>query len=122
LARILVVDDDKDFRESLKEILEHQGYDVSTAVNGNEALSLFKQDEPDLLIIDIFMPEKDGIETMMNINRNYHDVKIIAVSAGNPYGKKDLFLDIAGEIGASYTFQKPLNIEKLLEAVGEMVD
>ena len=121
MTRILVVDDDKDIRESLRDIMEHEGYDVSIAANGNEAVRIFEEQEADLIIVDIFMPEKDGIDTIIDLNRQYHDVKIIAISAGNPFGKKDLYLGLAKKIGASHTFEKPLNIEKLLAAIKEML-
>jgi DNA-binding response OmpR family regulator len=120
LTSILVADDDAQVRAMLSKTLTRAGFQVLEAVDGNEAMRQFDRDPPDLAIIDIVMPEKEGIETILELRREHPDVKIIAISGGgrnNPEG----YLSTARNLGAHRTFTKPVDREELLAAVSELV-
>ncbi len=71
LASILVVDDDDDLRDSLESFLKREGYKVATATNGNEAAHIYRERPTDLIITDIIMPEKEGLETIIDIRQDF---------------------------------------------------
>lgn len=117
--RILVVDDNAHIREMCREMLEAEGYTVECARDGVEAVRKFTQSPVDLVICDIFMPEKDGIETILELSSEYHGVKIIAVSGG-AQSLPD-FLPFAKKLGATAALAKPFRPEELLEAVNALL-
>ncbi len=118
--RIIIIDDDEQIRSMLKQALESCGYDVSEASDGNVALWLNKEKAADLIITDIIMPEKEGIETIMELKQDYPGVKIIAISGGGQGGPKD-YLRLAKLIGADRTLAKPFEMEELLKAVRDLL-
>jgi CheY-like chemotaxis protein len=120
MGRILVVEDDKAVRELLREILERAGHEVTVAENGQEAIQKTRETPPDLIITNILMPEKEGLETIQELHRDDPDIKIIAVSGGGQIGPAD-YLDIARRFGANRTFSKPFDRRELLEAVAELL-
>ncbi len=120
MNRILVIDDDSQIREILKQYLEMAEYEVLTAPNGNEAIRLHRAAPADLIITDIVMPEKEGLETIMEFRRQFPSVKAIAVSGGGRVGAEE-YLGIAKALGAQETFTKPFELAKLLEAVRELL-
>ncbi len=120
MPRILVIDDDVHVREILKQFFEMAGYEVLIAENGKEALRIHRSTPGDLIITDIFMPEKEGLETIMEFRRNYPLLKIIAISGGGNIGGKE-YLKTAKALGAQKTFSKPLDFQELLRTVGEIL-
>ncbi len=116
---ILVIDDDDQFRTMLREMLERAEYEVADAPNGKEGIRLYRENPADLVITDIIMPEKEGIETIMELKRDFPDVKIIAISGGGQIDPEK-YLYMAGRLGAKRTFAKPVEREELLKAVGEL--
>ncbi len=120
-ARILVVDDEESIRTILRKILEGAGYDVMEAPDGKVALWLFKGRQADLIITDLIMPEKEGIETIMELKQDFPDVKIIAISGGGQ-GDGGQYLDIAKKMGANSTLAKPFEKEGLLKAVKDLLN
>jgi DNA-binding response OmpR family regulator len=120
MARILVIDDEPEIRTILRQILEGAGYEVVDASNGWEGLRRYSEKPADLVITDLVMPEKEGIETIMELKRNFPGVKIIAISGGGHVGP-DKYLSLAGGLGALRTFAKPFNIKELLTAVQELL-
>ena len=120
MGRILVVEDDKAVRELLREILERAGHEVMEAINGQEAITQYKTHPADLIITNILMPEKEGLETIQELRRDDPDIKIIAISGGGRIGPAD-YLDIAKRFGAKRTFSKPFNRKDLLKAVDELL-
>ncbi len=82
MERILVIDDDHHILMMIKKMLERADFEVELASNGNEGLELFKSIPIDLVICDIIMPEKEGLETIMELKQDFPDVKIIAISEG----------------------------------------
>ena len=121
MAYILIIDDDNQFRAMLREMLERSGYEVVEASDGKEGLRLYREKATDLIITDIIMPEKEGIEVIMELQRDFPDVKIIAMSGG---GQLDpgLYLSMAKSFGAQYTFDKPVERQELLKAVRELLE
>lgn len=121
MKSILVIDDNIYVRSLLREMLELANYDVTEAPNGEVGARLFRQAPVDLVITDIFMPEKEGLETIRELRRDFPEVKIIAISGGGSRG--DLaFLPTAKKLGAHYTFAKPFEMDEMLAAVHELLD
>ncbi len=118
--RIIIVDDDEQMRSMLKQTLESDGYHVSEAPDGNVALWLYKENAADLIVMDIIMPEKEGIETIMELKRDYPGVKILAISGGGA-GDPEGYLKLAKQIGADRTLAKPFEKEALLMEVRDLL-
>jgi CheY-like chemotaxis protein len=116
MALVLVIDDDPQMRSTLRRILLSAGHVVSEASNGREGLALFQSRPPDVVITDIIMPEKEGIETIIEMRRGGHGSKILAISGGGHAGKVD-FLSVAKKLGADRVLQKPIRAAELIEAV-----
>lgn len=119
MKRILIVDDDALVRDMLDRLLRRAGYDTETAENGARALSLHRKQPADLVITDILMPEKEGIETLMELHRLTPDVPVIAISGGGRIGPES-YLSMATLLGAERAFAKPVDTAQLLRAVGEL--
>ncbi len=116
MARILIIDDDVPLSKMLRQMLEREGYEVLEAADGAEGLKIYRQEPADLVITDLIMPEKEGIETIRELKKDFPDVKIIAMSGGGRIGP-ETYLDIAQKLGALQTLTKPLDRKELLEAV-----
>ncbi len=116
--KILLIEDDAQTRRLLKKLFKNLECEVIEASNGNEGLDLFYDHRPDLVITDIAMPEKDGIQVMIELRRDFPDVKIFAISGA---GIKDPgeYLSLAKDVRALRTFVKPVKNSELLAAVME---
>lgn len=119
MAKILIVDDEQQLRDVLKTVLQDEGHEVVEASNGNVALEQFRQTATDLIITDIVMPDKEGLETIIDFRRMYPGVKIIAMSGGGRTSPHD-YLDMAKKLGAAEVIAKPFSIDDFLKCV-EMV-
>ncbi len=117
---VLIIDDDDQFRRMLRIAVEKGGCEVRTAANGKEGLESYRECAADLVITDLVMPEKEGIETIMELRRDFPGVKIIAVSGGGRVGP-DSYLGTAKQLGAIRTFTKPLEMTEFLDAVRELL-
>ena len=113
---VLVVDDDELFRDTLKIALTDAGYRVLTAVNGALAVERLRVEEVDILVIDILMPEKDGLETLREVHRMKHKAAIVTMSGGGQLNA-DFFTKSARYLGASATLLKPFTLEELLSVL-----
>lgn len=120
MAKILVLDDEPSILIMIKKMLEKAGHQVDVALNGNEGMKLFDQNKPDLLITDIIMPEKEGLETIFELRKKYPDLKIIAISGGGRISPEG-YLPGAKLLGADMVFQKPLIQKEFLEAVSSLL-
>jgi len=120
MARILVIDDEEIVCSMYQLALEHEGYEVDVAHNGEEGMRLFRQIPSDLIITDIVMPGQEGFATIMAFHRDFPDVKIIVVS-GACQGAPNDYLDIACSLGAERAFRKPFDLEEFLGVVDEFV-
>jgi len=121
MAKILVVDDEPAILLMLKKMLEKADHEVDTASDGNEGIILFEKNKHDLLITDIIMPEKEGMETIIELRKKYPDLKIIAISGGGRISPEG-YLPGAKLLGANMVFQKPLVQKEFLEAVAILLD
>ena len=123
MASILIIEDDREVREYLESVLSRAGYEVISAVNGKDGVARFTDHPVDLVITDIIMPEKDGIETITDLKRHHPGVKIIAISGGErrPEGVSRNYLHSATLLGANRAMQKPITNEDLLNTVREML-
>jgi CheY-like chemotaxis protein len=117
MSSILVVDDEDQIRRLVCETLEQAGYHVTEARDGKEALQQYRQGPADLVIMDILMPNQDGLETTVVLRREYPDVKIIVITGGSDMIGILNYLDVAKMMGAHSTLQKPFEMKTLLEAV-----
>ena len=122
MKRILVIDDDDQMRQMLKQTLERAEYEVIDASNGNEGVRRFKESKTDLIITDLIMPEKDGMETIIELNREFPDVKIIAISGGSRVMDPKDYLHYATQVGVTRTFTKPFDTKELLEVIQRLLN
>ena len=120
MTHILIIDDDPQILDMLGQTLKREGHEVVEALDGKEGLKLYRENPTDLVITDIIMPETEGIETIMELQRDFPDVKIIAISGGG-HNDPDQYLSIAQMLGVQKTFAKPIEREELLKAVSELL-
>lgn len=120
MARILIIDDEDQARRMLCQVLDRAGYDVIEARDGVEGLQRFREAPTDLVITDILMPEKEGLETIMDFQREFPETKIIAMSGGGRTGNLN-FLEVARRLGAQRTLQKPFGLQEMLKVVHELL-
>ncbi len=119
MPRILVVDDEEQVRRVLRLVLERAGYEVDTAADGNEAVAVFDPVRHDVVITDIVMPEKEGIETIQELRQKSSGVRIIAISGGGRISPEE-YLDWAKRFGVHCTFTKPINRDELLSTLAAL--
>lgn len=120
MSNILIVDDDAQVRAVLRRILEREGHEVAEAADGREGAQRFRDWPPDLVLMDIFMPEQEGLETIRELRWDFPDVKIIAISGGGKSGRLEP-LDAARKFGAAVTLKKPISRQELLAAVAQVL-
>jgi CheY-like chemotaxis protein len=118
--RILVVEDDPQVRKMFCKILQKKGYQVVEAREGEQALSLYRQEPADLVLLDLFMPGMEGMETLRELLTHFPAAKVIAVSGGGRI-KTTGQLDIAVKLGAKRAITKPCSVEELTRAVEEVL-
>lgn len=113
MASVLIVDDQDMVRRTLRVALESEGLDVREAGDGDEALRLYRKTPADVVITDIVMPNKEGIETIFELRRSSPKVKIIAMSGRDTVD----FLDMARKLGADHALRKPFEMRLLVTLV-----
>jgi len=116
MARILLIDDDPMVRHTIRHILIAEGHDVTIAQEGKTALELFRSSFFDLVVTDIIMPEKDGIEIIKEMRGMRGTVRILAISGGGRIGNTD-FLKIAEKLGADAVIAKPFDPDDLIQRI-----
>lgn len=121
MAHVLVVDDDVQLGTMLQKMLIRAGYEVTYAVNGHIAMKIIRTRPTNVVITDIVMPDKDGLETIQEIKRDFPEVKIIAISGGGRIGPKD-YLSMAVKFGAQFAFVKPIERDTLMNALHELTN
>jgi CheY-like chemotaxis protein len=117
-ASILLVDDNEDARVTVARILDMAGYRVAQAPNARAASALLKEQVPDLVITDIFMPDGDGFEMLNELRDREPKIPVIAISGGGVQQGLDV-LAIAGRLGAKKVLYKPFARRQLLDAIAE---
>jgi DNA-binding NtrC family response regulator len=118
MSKILVIDDDAQVRTLLRRALESAGFEVFEAEDGGQGVRAFTSVHPDLVITDIWMPDREGLECIQELRRLAPAVKIFAMSGGSPHSPLDV-LEMARRFGARRTFWKPFDVEKVVTAVRE---
>jgi len=120
MSAILVIDDDASVREVVSQMLRMEGHEVAIAENGREAIDLIGRRRFDLVITDLIMPEKEGIETISEIRRGDQDIPILAISGGGRLGPAD-YLETARYIGADATLAKPFARQELIATIESLL-
>lgn len=118
--RILVIDDEPTALDLLRRILEMNGYEVTVAKNGQEGVELFEQHPCDLVITDMVMPIKDGLQTILDLRLEAPELPVIAISGGGTISK-ERYLAVAGYLDRVITIAKPFAIEQIIEAVEKLL-
>ena len=116
MKKILIVDDEVLIREGLKIALEMEGYIVEIAEDGRDAFKKLESYQPDVLVTDIIMPEKDGIELILNLRKKNQKTRIIAISGGGRITARD-HLKIAAKLGADCILTKPFSAKELITEI-----
>jgi DNA-binding response OmpR family regulator len=122
VKKIVVIDDDIKCNQMICRILNNEGYEVSAAFNGAEGLKLCRKERPDLVITDLYMPEKDGLETIMELRRTDEKIRILAISGGSLSINIDEMLNTAEMFGADAIMAKPFHLETFLNRVKGLLD
>jgi DNA-binding response OmpR family regulator len=121
MAKILVIDDEPSILLMIKKMLEKEGHEVDLALNGRDGMELFEKIKPALVITDIIMPEKEGLETILELKKKNPGLKIIAISGGGRISPEG-YLPGAKLLGADMVFQKPLVPKEFIEAVAKLLE
>ncbi|MGR0482573.1 MAG: response regulator transcription factor [Candidatus Electronema sp. V4] len=116
MRKILIMDDDVQILSLLSRSMELAGFAAATAINGREGQRLLEKQPFDLVITDLIMPEKEGMETISYIKKHFPAMKIIAISGGGRIGP-ETYLPAALELGADMAFAKPFAMDELLNGV-----
>ena len=120
MARILIVDDDPGVRSVLRRMLAREGHEVLEEDNGARALARLVELAPDVVVSDIYMPEMDGIEFLIQLGDAAPDIPVIAISGGGPSGGTHILKD-AEELGACATLAKPFTYDEIHEVLGRVL-
>lgn len=118
--RILIIDDEPEIRNFLCRLFTDRGYGVVEAANGQMGLDLFKQAPCSLVITDMVMPIKDGLQTILDLRKNYPELPVIAISGGGTISK-ERYLTVASYLDGVKTIAKPFSLEEIVDAVQELL-
>ena len=121
MQSILIIDDEPQIRSMIRLILERAGYSVTDAADGVEGMRRFRENPVDLIITDLIMPNKDGIGMIIELKKEFPDVKIIAMSGGG-LNRPEGYLRGAQKLGAACTLSKPINRQELLRVVKDTLE
>lgn len=121
MARILIIDDDDAVRASIRDFLEIHDHTTVELSDGSQAVSTHKDTPVDLVVTDIFMPGKEGMETIVDLNRSAPNLPIIAISGTKPTSGGD-YLSMANRLGAKFVLGKPFSMSELIMCVNACLD
>jgi CheY-like chemotaxis protein len=121
MPRILLIDDEASFRDVLKVSLEQMGHSVVAAKDGREGVECYTGGSFDVVITDLIMPDKEGIETIIDIRKLNPEVKIIAMSGGGRVTSVD-YLKIARQVGANQILTKPFSYDDIQAAIEQLTE
>jgi len=119
MPSVLIVDDEHQVRQLIRETLELAGYDVEEACDGKEGLERYRTKPADLVIMDVLMPDQDGLESIMTLHREFPQSRVIAITGGSDTIGILNFLDVAKMLGARRTLKKPFDVKTLVDVVAE---
>lgn len=120
MTSVLIVDDEPSICNLIRRLLEKEGYTTRLSSNGKEAVKEYTSNPPDLVITDIVMPDKEGLETIMELKRIDPEVKIIAISGGGSLGPID-YLNLAKKLGSKEVLEKPIDRNELLHKINAVL-
>ncbi len=120
MKRIIVIDDDSQFLSMIEEMLNNEGHEVISAIDGNIGMNLFREKGSDLIITDLLMLEKNGVAIIKEVKKDFPDIKVIAMSGGGRIGPEK-YLSLAKESGADMTLEKPFEKAELIKGVEELL-
>ncbi|HSR41877.1 MAG TPA: response regulator [Longimicrobiales bacterium] len=121
MADIIIIDDEDVLRLTMRKILERVGHTIRDAGNGDEGIRLHREQPAELVITDLYMPGKEGIETIQELKRREPDLPILAVSGGSAVMDAESTLADAELLGADAILPKPFSVDELREAVAQLV-
>jgi CheY-like chemotaxis protein len=119
MARILIIDDDEAFLSAVEQLLTAAGHAVVTASDGLKAEKLFTAEPYEVILTDIVMPNREGLETVIRLRRDFPDVGVIAMSGG--VANSRTYLELAGRLGAHRILSKPFSSAALLSTIAEVM-
>lgn len=121
MAYILVVDDDYEIRLGVSRLLKIAGHEVREAIDGQEGIDFYRERPADLVILDIMLPRKNGLEVIQELQADYPNVKIITISGADHVGQVNLLPDSI-RLGALRAIPKPFNPKYLLQVVTNLLE
>jgi two-component system chemotaxis response regulator CheY len=121
MPSVLVVDDEDPVRSLIREILEQAGYAVEEARDGKEGLERYREKPADVVLMDVLMPDQDGLESILILRREFPASRVIAMTGGSDMIGILNFLDVTKMMGACRTLRKPFELQTLLDTVGAEV-
>jgi DNA-binding NtrC family response regulator len=122
MKKVLIVDDEEMIRNLLTKMLSREGISTRCAEDGSKAIELLEENEFDLIISDLIMPKKEGLEVIMYLKKHNISTPLIVMSGGAKLGTEDVYLTMAKRHGSKYTFQKPFDYESFLSAVKDCLE
>ena len=122
MKRVLLIEDDEDLRFCYGEVLKFGGYDVVMAADGRQGMVLLQEQAIDLVITDLFMPGKDGVETIMAISLLHMGLKIIVISGGGQIVKPEYLKPMVTSLGVNRFLMKPITGDRFLAEVKAVLD
>lgn len=122
MAKILIIDDDLYIRKLLDRMLNRAGYQTVMAVDGNDGLKEFRVNKPDLVLVDVVMPEKDGLEMVFELLLESPGIKIIAMSGGGDRLGADECLNSMKSMGVSALIKKPFERQEILDLISYVLN
>jgi len=121
MSSIVVIDDDVQVRAFLREVLMREGYDVKEVSTAKEGLRLCRENHVPVVVIDILMPDMDGVEFIQMLRQVRHQTKIVAISGGYQWSGPSI-LEVAKRLGADRVFEKPFDMKTFLQGLRELSD
>jgi DNA-binding response OmpR family regulator len=120
MSKILIVDDDAEVLFFMRTVLEREGYLIDEAADGKLAREMCETSSYELVITDVVLPGKEGLDLILELNRDYPDIKVIAVSGGD-FIEPSYYLELASILGAQHTLAKPFTPNELLTLVKKLL-
>ena len=120
MGKILIADDDGEVRVTLQKLLQMDGHEVDLAKDGLEALRMLDESAYDLMVTDIVMPNREGLESIMEARRKHPGLRLIAISGGGRE-RTESYLRMAETFGAEAVFRKPFPPREMLEKVSQLL-
>ena len=117
MAKILIVDDEPIMRDMLTQMLLQDHHEVLMAENGEQGCAIYREEQPELIITDIVMPEKNGLEMLMDLKKEFPELRVIAISGGGGITGAFDYLPVAKLVGADQILKKPFGIKEIRDAI-----